>query len=231
MSTYKVGSEPDVMELIEQLVGTVIRDQRTTGAFDSVQAQRKALHSAAKTICDEAAKRHPDADILKTALANFEHAIEPNNWSATMLYEVFDIPFISSTALDPPELFDPLRRAMAARSRDWKEVTIDFEALSRLPVRAKVRPNVVRNHALEQALLQCRQFWLAHSTNLGWSRSALSHPDTLASFSPSELVGNCERFVVDMLTALGVQFTLRRLNGAWSALDKRLREGIHGSPA
>jgi hypothetical protein len=209
------------MELIEQLDGIVWRDQRNPAGFDAAEDQRKALHGSAKVIRDEAAKRRPDLRRLRVALQNFQRAIDPSSWSAVMLNEVFDIPFVPSTATEAPELFDPLRKAMAARDDLGSMTPADLEALSALPVRARLRTNKVRNHALEQALIVCRKYWLQHSPKLGWSRSALNHPETLKSYAPSDLVGPCERFVVDMLTAAGIQFTLSTLNGAWSALDKR----------
>lgn len=222
IKTYGLGDVSDVWELIEQLDGTVMRDQRQPADFETLAGQRKALHEAGKNIRNEAAKRHPDIASLKAALASFEHAIEPSNWSAVMLHEVFDIPFIPSTALDAPEVFDPLRRALAARHLDWSETSVDFDALSRLPVREKRRPGSVRNYALEQALIACRSFWLRHSANKGWSRWQLNQPETLEKNDRTQLVGPCERFVVDMLTASGIEFELPSLNGAWSALDKRL---------
>ena len=219
---YGLGTEQDVMELIEQLDGTLMRDQREPDATLTANDRRLSLHASAKTIRAEAAKRHPDQPRLRNALAAFEKAIEPDNWSAVMLYEVFDIPFIPSTEVDTPEVFDALRHAMAARTSGLNKVAIDMEALSRLPVRERLRTNKVRNHALEQALLACREFWLTHSKDLGWSRSEMSQPDTLQRNDRTQLVGPCERFVVDVITASGIKFTLRKLNGAWSALDKRL---------
>ncbi len=205
------------MELLEQLDGIVMRDQR-----EPPKGQRKALNTAAKAIRADASEIVKRIHHLRRALADFGQAIEPRNWSAVMLYEVFDIPYVPSTAVDAPEVFAELRSAMAARDSAWTELSINMEALSRLPVRARMSTNKVRNHALEQALIACRVFWLRHSKRRGWSRSILSHPETLKSYEPDELVGMCERFVVDMLTASGIHFTLPSLNGAWSALDKRL---------
>jgi len=217
------------MELIEQLDGTVMRDQRAPAHFENKEKQRKSLHRSARIIRDEAALRRPDVSRLKAALECFEQAIEPSNWSATMLYEVFDIPFIPSTAVDAPELFNPLRKAIAMRDRILTLTTDDFEALSQLPVRVRARTNVVRNHALEQSLISCRTFWLRHSPCLGWSRSTLSDSVHLDSNASSQLAGDCERFVVDMLTASGVRFKFRSLNGAWSAFDKRLAVLMRGT--
>jgi hypothetical protein len=135
-----------------------------------------------------------------------------------MLAEVFDIPYIPSNQVEPPEVFDPLRGIFRVRENAWRAINVDLLALEALPVRSgKSAP--VRNHALEQALIACRAYWLKWSPARKWSRSSL--PQIKKSIQIDQLQGPCERFVADMLTAAGIDFDLLTLNGAWSGLQKR----------
>lgn len=195
--------------------------------------QRKRLRDAAVAITQAAAALHDSLEtrlpLLRAALADFNAAAGYRMWSAPMLEEVFDISYVDSTAVEPPELFDPIRGFFASRERVWRDIEVELKQLASLPIRSRLHPNQVRNHVLEQALLYCRDFWLLHQNKLGWSGSSLSEASKMnRDRDIPNLKGNCERFVVDMTTYSNLDFDLKRLDGAWSAVDKRIRASNGG---
>ena len=221
---YRLSEMPDMLELLERLDGLVMRDQRAMTA-DDVSAQRKSVHAAAERITKHAAAARAHLHALKEARDDFEHAVGSDFWSAIALEETFDIPFIAPTALEPPEVFDPVR--LAFRETHWRKTHLALEALATLPVRPRLRTNKVRNHVLEQALRLLRDFWIAHGANHKWGRSMLA--DRKIKFVKKDekvnpLSGQCERFVADTLLGSGIHFDWATLNSAWVSLDKRLRE-------
>jgi hypothetical protein len=184
-------------------------------------AQRKAVHLASRRVVKHATAARAQLYALKAARDDLEQAIDPDFWSAIALEEAFDIPFIPSTALDPPEVFDVLRAAF--REQYWLDTDQALEILAALPVRAALRKNRVRNHVLEQALRYLRAFWLQHGTGK-WTRGHLGQPEiSRAPMTQNFLSGECERFVADALLGSGISFQWKALNSAWVSLDGRLR--------
>lgn len=226
IETYGISGESQVWELIEQLDGLAMRDQRSASpGFANYELQRLALRDAALLVREEASNVLATVPALRSAIRAFERAVDKNMWSATMLEEVFEIHYVPSVAVDAPELFDSIR--LLSTAEGWQPIQEHLEALTRLPVRERLRTNKVRNHVLEQALISCRRCWEECFGAGTWTRSTLSDLATGAvrhnGKVSNPLAGPCERFVSDMLTACGIDFKWKSLNGAWSALDKRMR--------
>jgi hypothetical protein len=218
--TYDIADEAAIWFLIEQLDGVVMRDQRPSPPqFAGPNEQRKAAHAAAEEIRLQARLVELGLRNLEKALTDFDSAVGESFWSAAMLEEVFDVPYVDPNAIEPPEIFDPLRGFSIEHAKALAEIRGGLSALSALPVRPRRRTNKVRDHVLRQALKACRTFW-EDGLGRSWSRSSLTHLGPAGSAQIDQLSGECERFVVDMLTAAEVRFKLKTLNGAWSAFDK-----------
>jgi hypothetical protein len=225
--SYVDVSDPDLFELDEQITGYARRD-RPSASPKAERTQRKRVKASAEAIREAACKAEAALEQLHDALQSFNEAIGKDHWSARMLEEVFDIPYVASTALEPPEIFDPARGFFVVRG-GWPAMKHELDTLATLPVRRRLRPGRVGNQELRRALEVIRAFWQHHAAADAWTRSILNqinHADEAKKGKRSavnQLEGRCERFVADVLTAAGFVFDLQELNGAWSSLDRELR--------
>lgn len=220
---YDIADRLEVGALMEQLDGVLMHDRHQTPTqFADAIAHRAAVHSTAKEIVTRAQAVNNSFDDLQAAIERFKVALDAECWSMIMLHEVFDMPPVEANALHPPEVFDPVRGFFIKHADTLVDLRNDLRRVSDLPIRPKLRPNKIRNHALDRALSYCRLFWVGY---LGrhWTRSSLTLLGPAGSTEIGELQGHCERFVVDMLTAAEIPFELKSLNNAWSAFEKRLR--------
>ena len=209
-------------DLDELLTGIGMRDQQLSHpSFQFPKDQRKAVHRAAQTLAEEALNARTAIHALRQSHRQFHGAVHNGHLSAVMLAETFDIDYVAPNALEPPPELDILWSLFHDNHEAFVIVEHALFAASNLPVKPKRRRNNVRNHALEQALLSCRSYWIGIGRK--WSRYRLGEAEVRYAGELRNLKGPCERFVADMLTAYDIDFTLTSLNSAWSALDKRLR--------
>jgi hypothetical protein len=221
--THEVADGPDLQRLIEELDGYSLRDMHPPSSqFASLAEQRSALWRAASDIKRAAEDALSSIARVRSARERFLNSHGDAMWSATMLREAFAIPHISSTAIEPPEAFDTLRGAFIVNAAEWAQVEADLTKLAHLPVRIALPRGEVRNHGLEQALFACKGFW--ERSGYKWKRSNLRHKQIRDENRPHLLTDSCERFVVDMLTASGIPFTLTTLNSAWVDMPRHADE-------
>ena len=227
---YDLPDNDVFYDLDELLTGIGMRDQQLSHpSFQFPKEQRKAVHRAAQTLVEEAHNARTAIHALRQTLRQFHAAVHDGHLSAVMLAETFDIDYVAPTALEPPPELDILWSLFHDNNEAFVIVERALFDTSNLPVKPKLRTNKVRNHAIEQALLSCRSYWIGIGRS--WSRYTLAEAGVRHADERGNLTGPCERFVADMLTAHDIDFTLTSLNGAWSALDKRLRADGTAPPA
>ena len=219
---YQLPDNDVFDDLDELLSGISMRDQQLSHpSYKFPKEQRQAVHRAAQTLVEEARNARTAIQALRQTHNQFYAAVHDDRLSAVMLAETFDIDYISPTALEPPPELDILWSLFHDNNEAFIIVERALFETGNLPVKPKLRKNKVRNHALEQALLSCRSYWIGIGNR--WSRYRLGEAEVRYAGELRNLKGPCERFVADMLTAHDIDFTLTSLNSAWSALDKRLR--------
>jgi hypothetical protein len=222
VARHKVGDASSIWDLHLDVSMYVDRDLKDCEDKEII-ARRTFVRDAALDIKRRVAELKGAIQGVEKALDAFERSMGVHHWSAVLLGEVFDAPFPASSEVMSPEYLDEIRGFFLFNPIVWDEVNRKIELVSDLKVRSKLRGNKVGNHALEQSLLACRTFWIAHVGKASWKRQSLTAPGAIeATTKVSELTGRCERFVGDMLTSACLDLTAAELRDAWTLMERHL---------
>jgi len=137
-----------------------------------------------------------------------------------MLEQVYAIDYIDPTAVDLPAELEALSIAATMSASDIAERPDVVMGLSNLPLRSRARRGTPRDAVLEEAVLACREYWIANGGG-SWARSNISLRSSRTGNQHCDLKGAAERFLHDMVTAAGLPNDLSKLNSAWNSADRR----------
>jgi hypothetical protein len=124
---------------------------------------------------------------------------------------IFDADFGPPDRLYMPEEIEAIGRLF--RDRDpWATIDARLQAVRNLPLR-NLSSGPIPHAVLSKALEACRSYWK--------SRHRTWKPDMLDVLQPGDsfevLEGECERFVADILGAVGFEVRIEHLARAWPA--------------
>lgn len=212
---YAVANDAALWGLFERVREYATRDHRPGRTMRNFRLDRDDAFRRARTIKNSAARLKQELHKLREEAASYTRDYEFN---PVLMESIFDVDVGLPDVVWVPDELSPL--SVSPEATMFGDLNAWLDGLSQLPLRPRLTRARIAPRTLQKCVAECRRYWRALGRT--WNIDALTVPETRKDNEPTALIGQCERFVCDLLRAAGMSHTLEELH---TAMAKRQPQG------